>query len=166
MASSKNPHDAIPVPEEIINLAAEKSGIFCNLRPEQRPVAEGETEKEKRFREIEEDLHDKYFLYHLVGSFLRSVSPGERLVLVCQHSQGSIFTLVTDVDRIYWADGRYPRIDFNKEPQAVKEIFGQGNLWGGFILAVARVEKKVENQIKEGFGIFLEIAGGSGAIKA
>ncbi len=157
MASSKNPQEAIFVPNEIIAIAAKRPEIVCNLRPNQRPIKENETEEEKRFRQIEEGLFDTWFFYRPLKDFFRGVKPGERLILVCQSFGEDIFTFITDIEKIYWADNHYPRIDFKKRPRIVYNHFGHSNLWGGFLLAVARVGR-VKKQARVGYDLLVEIA--------
>lgn len=160
MASSKNPSGAIFVPQEIISLAAERTEIVCNLRHGQRPI-----ENESEFEEKElEGVFDTQFFYKPIKDFLRGVNPGERLIFVCQNHGEDIFSFVTDVENIYWADNYYPRIDFNKRPRLVYKLFGLSNLWGGFILAVARVGR-VKKQARPGFDLLFEIAKRSRGLK-
>lgn len=158
MASSKNPQTAIPVPTEVIELSKKHPEILCNLRPTQRPENTGETKKEKQIREIRDSLSDGWFFYHPLEAFLKGVKPDERLVLVCQGFGEEIFTFTTDVENIYWAGDCYPRIDFERRPELVRKIFGESNLWGGFILAVARVSKKVEISAGKGYEPLIQIA--------
>jgi len=157
MPSSKNPHEAIFVPDEIIALAAKRPEIVCNLRPSQRPIKENETEKEERLRRIEEALFDTWFFYRPLEDFFKGVESGERLILVCQSFREDIFTFITDIEKIYWADNHYPRIDFEKRPRIVCKFFGYGNLWGGFLLAAAKVGR-VKKQAKIGYDLLLELA--------
>lgn len=164
MVSSKNPHGAILVPQEILELAAKRPEIVCNLRPSQRPIKENETEEEKRFRQMEEGFFDTWFFYRPLEDFLKGVKPGERLILVCQGFGGDIFTFITDIEKIYWSDNHYPRIDFNKRPRIVYKLFGHSNLWGGFLLVVAKVGR-VRKQAKIGYDLLFEIANKPGGLK-
>lgn len=164
MVSSKNPSRAILVPQEIINLAAVRPEIVCNLRPSQRPEEQTETEEEKETRKMYEGFFDCWFFYKPVEGFLKDVRPGTRLILVCQNFGEDIFTLITDIKDIYWADKHYPRIDFNKKPRIVRQLFGESNLWGGFILAVARVGK-VKKQAQSGYNLLFKIAKRPGGLR-
>ncbi|OGZ31973.1 MAG: hypothetical protein A3I88_00540 [Candidatus Portnoybacteria bacterium RIFCSPLOWO2_12_FULL_39_9] len=88
---------------------------------------------------------------------------GERLILVCQDFGDNIFTLVIDVKNIYWS-GNYPRIDFDGRPKIVRQFFGDSNLWGGFLLAIARVGK-VRKQAKSRYDLLFEIAKRPGGLR-
>jgi hypothetical protein len=156
MPSSKNPFDVIDVPLEIIKLASQKSGIVCNLRLNQQPIVEGD-EGKKRCRAIEMALCDTWNFYEKMKDFLKTIKPGTRLILVCQSFRETVFSFVRDIEDIYWADGCYPRINFRKKPRAVQEVFGHSNLWGGFILAAAKVGR-IKEQAELGYNLLFEIA--------
>jgi hypothetical protein len=164
MARSKNPYRVVDVPQEIIALASEIHGIVCNLRPSQQPIIENEPEDEKMLRKIKMGLFDTWFFCEEMGVFLKTILPGNRLVLVCQGAGEDIFSFVTNVTRIFWADGHYPRIDFERRPRVVQKIFGHSNLWGGFILAAAKVGR-VKKQAGLGYDLLLKLAKRSDGIK-
>ncbi len=163
MPSSKNPSGVISVPKEILNLAAKRPEIKCNLRPHQRPLLK-QTKEEVRLMAIKDGLFDTWFFYEPLEDFLKYIQPGERLILVCQGFGKDIFTLVTDVEKIYWADNHYPRIDFNKTFRVVKKFIGPNYVWGGFLLAVAKVGR-VKKQARIGYDLLFKIARRPGGLK-
>lgn len=156
MPSSKNPCTVIDVPREIINLALEKTGIVCNLRINQYPKEE-KTKDERRHQYIKMALCDTWNFYEKMEDFLKTIQDGTRLILVCQDFGGRIFSFVTDIGNIYWVDGCYPRISFEKRPRIVQKVLGYSNLWGGFILAAAKVGR-VKKQAALGYDLLFEIA--------
>jgi hypothetical protein len=158
MASSMNPRLVLLVPDELIKLSKKHPELLCNLRPEQRSQRLGVTEKERRLQDIKDTLASSWYFYRPLEPFLKSVRPGERLVLACQGFGEQVFTFVTDVAGIYWAQDYYPRVDLQRRPRVVRRLFGESNLWGSFILAFARVPRKVKIQAGEGYDLLLEIA--------
>ncbi len=163
MPSSKNPSRVVSVPKEILDLAIKRPEIICNLRPRQQPLLK-QTEEEVRLRAIKDGIFDTWFFYEPLENFLKGIQPGERLVLVCQGFGEDIFTLVTDVEKIYWADNYYPRIDFNKTFRVLKKFIGPSYVWGGFLLAVAKVGR-VKEQARIGYDLLFKIAGRPGGLK-
>jgi hypothetical protein len=158
MPSSKNPLEVIDVPQDIIDLAAKNPGIICNLRINQQANLEKKTDEERRKIAIEKTLWDTWNFYEKMEKFLRSVTPGTKIIMVCQGFTGIIFTIVTNITNIYWADDHYPRIDFSGRSPVVKGAFGESNLWGGFILAAAKVSKEVEKQDCLQYYLLFELA--------
>ena len=163
MPSSKNPFTAVNVPGKIIELAFAKAGIVCNLRDGQYSE-KGKTDAEKNRRNVLRVLYDTWFFYEKMEVFFKTIQSGTRLILVCQGFGKEIFSFITDVEEIYWADGHYPRIDFEKRPRIVQKVFGHSNLWGGFILAAAKVGR-VKKQAALGYELLFEIAKRPGGIK-
>ncbi|MDA3815296.1 MAG: hypothetical protein PF549_02930 [Patescibacteria group bacterium] len=162
MPSSKNPREAIDVPEEIIKLSRDKKGITCNLRIGQYSL-KGKTESEIRRWQIEMMFNDTWNFHKDMEIFFRNVQPKERIILLCQGFGADIFSLITDVEDIFWFND-YPRIDFEKRPRIVRKIFGDSNLWGGFVLAAAKVGR-VKQQAALGYDLLFQIAKRPGGIK-
>jgi len=156
-----NPCTAINVPEEIIDLSQKTKGIICNLRIGQYPIEKSET----RIRSwmLEMDYNKTWNFHEEMHTFFENVQPGERLLLVCQGVEGEIFSLVTDIEEIFWFN-HYPRIDFEKRPRIVQRILGYSDLWGGFVLATAKVGR-VKQQASLGYDLLFKIAKRLGGIK-
>lgn len=165
MASSKNPIEVIDVPREIMDLADKNPGIVCNLRINQQPHLKSLSEEEKRSLMIKMGMFDTWNFSEEMESFLKTIPPNTRMVLLCQGFKGDIFTFVTDVTGIYWADKCYPRIDFQKTPRVVQKVFGFSNLWGGFLLAAGKVGR-VKKQARLGYELLFNLAKRAGAIKS
>jgi len=165
MASSKNPIREIDVPQDILDLAKKNPGIVCNPRIDKQLDLKIDLKNKNKdeIRRILSIMFDTFNFCEEMETFLKAIQPGTRMILVCQSFGEDIFTLVTDVTRIYWADRCYPRIDFEKRPRVVRKVFGESNLWGGFILAAAKVGR-VKRQGCLGYGLLFDLAKRRGGI--
>ncbi|MCX6716012.1 MAG: hypothetical protein NT077_03265 [Candidatus Taylorbacteria bacterium] len=121
MPSSKFTDTIVPVPLYVIELSKRKlRTVYCNLRPLQRDDNTHSTD----FEEFDE--------------FLRSISSPTTVAIHYQHYRPELFTVVVTLQPVVcWdTDEGLPRLDFEK-PRSWNHC---PNMWGTFILAIARVD--------------------------
>ena len=135
MASSKKYHEEVLVPAEIIVLSKQlPNKVFCNLRPDQRP--DQISVEEFRFRKSTEYSDGQTIDYNF-WRFLKQITEPTMVVILYQGYGPDVSSVVAELKPIVcWAEVEFPRLDFRK-PENWNHCI---NLWGSFVLAIARVE--------------------------
>lgn len=134
MASSKDVDSPVPVPETVLALWRHRSPIVhLNLRPEQRNGAEPARDRglRRHWNHNDGELVSDDF-----ERFLDTIDKPTKVVILYQDYVTNLFTVVVELSPdVYWSPSGAPRLDF-AEPSNWK----QGALWGGLVLAIARVD--------------------------
>jgi hypothetical protein len=133
MASSKDLDGPVSVPENVLALWRHRSPIvFLNLRPDQRNGAQPARDRELRRHW---NHTDGELVYDGFERFLETVNEPTKVVILYQGHKADLFTVVVELrSPVYWSPSGAPRLDF-----AEPSNWNHGALWGGFVLAIARV---------------------------
>lgn len=151
------------VPQDIIELGRVNPKIFCNLDPEQRPPPTSEEEKARWQIGI---VFNTIWVDEPVMRFLKTLHSGEMVLLLSKWLDCKNVTSVLTAKQVYWDSCGYPRLDLKLPRDLVtncgpKPFLGVIDLWGAFIVAIARANQLVERIHKEDpdLSIFKKLAG-------
>lgn len=127
------------VPEKVITLLALYGDLFCNLRKEQRPP---------NFCFSSNELFTPF------EDFLRKISGGGIRIAILFQSPGEgekLGSAVFDLEEVYFDKHQYPQV--RHKGVIGRPILIPGwpnvNLWGAFILAIAKVDPYADTYASE-----------------
>lgn len=141
------------VPQGVIEIAEKNPKILCNLGPGQRPLSPKTAVDKLRYNF--ELATNRIWVHNPVMNFLQVLPGGEIILLLFKWFDDKNVTVVLEVDQVFWDSCHYPRLDLKLPKDLAADQCGpksfneKVNIWGAFILAIAKANPIAERIYRE-----------------